>query len=129
MKRFLCIMAALLSLFFFSSCGKDSPFDVSDIVGAWSLYRVRAVEGDEVIDSDEVPEGTMCFEFDDDGTGRLWWTDLQETGFSYTVSVSELIMDSAGSVIEVTIVTLTEDELSFSFVEDSAEMTYWFRRI
>lgn len=129
MKRFLCIMAALLSLFFFSSCGKDSPFDVSDIVGAWSLYRVRAVDGDEVIDSDEVPEGTMCFEFDDDGTGRLWWTDLQETGFSNTVSGSELIMDSAGSVIEVTIVSLTEDELSFSFVEDSAEMTYWFRRI
>lgn len=122
-------MAALLSLFFFSSCGKDSPFDVSDIVGAWSLYRVRAVEGDEVIDSDEVPEGTMCFEFDDDGTGRLWWADLQETGFSYTVSGSELIMDSAGSVIEVTIVSLTEDELSFSFVEDSAEMTFWFRRI
>lgn len=55
-------MAALLSLFFFSSCGKDSPFDVFDIVGAWSLYRVRAVEGDEVIDSDEAPEGTMCFE-------------------------------------------------------------------
>ena len=79
-------MAALVSLFFFSSCGKDSPFDVSDIVGAWSLYR-------------------------------------------YSVSGSELIMDSAGSVIEVTIVSLTEDELSFSFVEDSAEMTYWFRRI
>lgn len=118
-----------MSLFFFSSCGKDSPFDVSDIVGAWSLYRVRAVEGDEVIDSDEAPEGTMCFEFDDDGTGRLWGTELQEVGFSYTVSGSELIMDSAGSVIEVTIVTLTEDELSFSFVEDSAEMTYWFRRI
>lgn len=122
-------MAALLSLFFFSSCGKDSPFDVSDIVGAWSLYRVRAVDGDEVIDSDEVPEGTMCFEFDDDGTGRLWWTDLQETGFSYTVSGSELIMDSAGSVIEVTIVSLTEDELSFSFVEEPAEVTCWFRRI
>ena len=115
-----------MSLFFFSSCGKDSPFDVSDIVGAWSLYRVRAVEGDEVIDSDEAPEGTMCFEFDDDGT---WGTELQEVGFSYTVSGSELIMDSAGSVIEVTIVTLTEDELSFSFVEDSAEMTFWFRRI
>lgn len=118
-----------MSLLFFSSCGKDSPFDVSDIVGARSLYRVRAVDGDKVIDSDEAPEGTMCFEFDDDGTGRLWGTDLQETGFSYTVSGSELIMDSAGSVIEVTIVTLTEDELSFSFVEDSAEMTYWFRRI
>ena len=122
-------MAALLSLFFFSSCGKDSPFDVSDIVGAWSLYRVRAVDGDEVIDSDEVPEGTMCFEFDDDGTGRLWGTELQEVGFSYTVSGSELIMDSAGSVIEVTIVSLTEDELSFSFVEEPAEMTCWFRRI
>lgn len=122
-------MAALVSLFFFSSCGKDSPFDVSDIVGAWSLYRVRAVEGDEVIDSDEAPEGTMCFEFDDDGTGRLWGTELQEVGFSYTVSGSELIMDSAGSVIEVTIVSLTEDELSFSFVEEPAEMTYWFRRI
>lgn len=122
-------MAALLSLFFFSSCGKDSPFDVSDIVGAWSLYRVRAVDGDEVIDSDAAPEGTMCFEFNDDGTGRLWGTELQEVGFSYTVSGSELIMDSAGSVIEVTIVSLTEDELSFSFVEEPAEMTFWFRRI
>ena len=39
-------MAALLPLFFFSSCEKDSPFDVSDIVGAWSLYRVRALMGD-----------------------------------------------------------------------------------
>lgn len=122
-------MAALVSLFFFSSCGKDSPFDVSDIVGAWSLYRVRAVDGDEVIDSDEAPEGTMCFEFDDDGTGRLWGTSLDETGFSYTVSGNELVMDSAGSVIEVTVVSLSEDMLSFSFVEDSAEMTYWFRRI
>ena len=122
-------MAALLSLFFFSSCGKDTLFDASDIVGSWSLYRVSAVDGDEVLDSDPVPEGSMCFEFDDDGTGRLWGAGLQETGFSYTISGNELVMDSAGSVIEVTIVSLTEDELSFSFVEEPAEMTYWFRRI
>ena len=122
-------MAALVSLFFFSSCGKDAPFDASDIVGAWSLYRARMVDGGEVVDSDAVPEGTMCFEFDGDGTGRLWGTSLDETGFNYTVSGNELVMDSAGSVIEVTVVSLSEDMLSFSFVEDSAEMTYWFRRI
>lgn len=128
MKKLLCVLTAVLSLGFFSSCEKDS-FHASDIVGVWGLSRVSlAVDNDDPV-SQPVPEGSLFFEYNEDGTGKLWGTDLQETEFDYEVTGRRLVMDHAGDAITCTIESLTGDELSFTMHEDMTELTLWFDRI
>lgn len=135
MKRLFTLLVTLLSLVFFSSCNKENDsFDASDIVGNWEIQRATLVSGGSEIDIDLSETGmSLCFRFDDDGTGATWGTDISEESFTYSLDGNVLVVEQPLETLVFTVNALSGNEMSLStsVTEEgvSMQMTFWLLRI
>lgn len=135
MKRLFTLLVTLLSLVFFSSCNKENDsFDASDIVGNWEIQRTTLVSGGSEIDIDLSETGmSLCFRFDDDGTGATCGTDISEESFAYSLDGNVLVVEQPLETLVFTVNALSGNEMSLStsVTEEgvSMQMTFWLLRI